>query len=200
MVNKKTGFLKAAVPFGLLFVGVVVGMLYLSTIQEPIIEQAVHMRRVPTLVTGDGNPGDGVTGFFYYAAYPHQADPGTAYASNLSNATAYEYSDTGDNNACTGWTPYATTFDLVVKVGVNNSDGYNITAAAWDDTYMWMNLTCANLTIGADTDMTEIEIAAQGTVYRYMHYYLNNGGAGYTIDVGDKYNVTSVKFGVLRPV
>jgi hypothetical protein len=150
-------------------------------------------------VTGDGDPGAGKSGFFYKMVYPHQALPNTAYASNLSNATAYEYSDTGDNGACTGETPYLTTSDIVVKVGVNGTDGYNATTTAWDNSFVWVNITCADLSIGL-TDMSEVQIGTSGTTYRWMQYYVNNGGVGYQIDVGDHFNITSVKMGVMRPV
>lgn len=154
-------------------------------------------KRIPFLVTGDADPG-GATGFFYFMIYPHQAAPGTAYKSNLSNASAYEYSDSG-NAVCTGETPYGTTFDIVVKVGVTSADGKNTTTNLWDNNYMWVTLTCSALSIGANTNMTELEIY-NNTGYRYMQYYLNNGGAGYTITEGQSFNVTSVKFWVKRIV
>ena len=182
-----------------LVIGVVVGMLYSSSIQDPIIKQS-YVKRIATSVTGDGDPGAGKSGFFYMMIYPHSGNPNVDYAVNLSNSTAYEFSDTGDNNACTNETPYLTTFDIVVKVGVNNTDGYNASTPAWDNTFVWVNITCANLVIGANTDMSEVQIGASGTTYRWMQYYINNGGVGYTIDVGEHFNITSVKMGVMRPV
>jgi hypothetical protein len=155
------------------------------------------VQRVPTLITGDANPGDN-SGFFYFMIYPHQASPGTAYATNLSNATAYEYSDSG-NVSATGETPYSTTFDIVLKVGITDEDGQWTRNNTWNPDYAWMLLTCADLGIGADTNMTEIEIANTST-YCWRHYYLNNGGSGYTIIEGQNFNITSVKYYVQRIV
>jgi hypothetical protein len=202
-MNKNNHSIFKAGKFGLLItviaIGFIVGMLYSSSIQDPIIKQS-YVKRIATRVTGDGDPGAGKSGFFYMMIYPHQALPNAAYAVNLSNATAYEFSDTGDNNACDKETPYLTTFDIVVKVGVNNTDGYNASTPAWDNSFVWVNITCADLVIGANTDMSEVQIGASGTTYRWMQYYVNNGGVGYQIDVGDHFNITSVKMGVMRPV
>ncbi len=178
----------------------VIGMFYLSFVSQPIIENdiienEIPVRRIPVLVTGDADPGDN-SGFFYFMIYPHQAVPATAYASNLSNATAYEYSDSV-NTSATGETPHTTTFDLVLKVGITDEDGKN--TSGWQMGWTWMLLTCADLSIGADTNMTEVHIGNSST-YAWNHYYLNNGGAGYTITENEKFNVTAVKYYVQRIV
>jgi len=195
MKNKK-GILKAGGIFSLIIIGAIFGILYISSLNETV-EYQVLEKRVPTLITGDANPGDN-SGFFYFMIYPHQADPGTAYASNLSNATAYEYSDSG-NVSATGETPFSTTFDIVFKVGVTDEDGQWTSNSTWNDAYTWLTLTCADLSIGADTNMTEIEIANTAS-YRWLHYYMNNGGAGYTIIEGQSFNITSAKYYVKRIV
>jgi hypothetical protein len=195
MIGKRLGII-----LGCLTALCTIFLVMAAIMTQPVIENQImkmNEKRVPFLVMGDGDPG-GATGFFYFMIYPHQAVPGTAYASNLSNASAYEYSDVGDAVAI-GDTPYGTTFDIVIKVGVTDDDGVNTTTSNWDDTYMWANLTCADLSIGADTAMTELEIV-NGSSYRYMHYYMNNGGAGYTITEGQSFNVTSVKLWVMRIV
>jgi hypothetical protein len=130
--------------------------------------------------------------------YPHQAVPGTAYASNLSNASAYEYSDIG-NTSCTGETPYMTAFDIVVKIGIDDSDGKNTTSGLWDNTYLYCLVTCSELSIGAGTNMTEKQIANYSG-YAWYHYYMNNGGAGYTVSEGESFNVTGIKLYVNRIV
>ena len=140
----------------------------------------------------DGDPGSGVSGFFYAMIYPHQADPGTAYASNLSNASAYEYTDSV-NSSMTGETPFSTTFDVVIKWGWNATHDWNSTGSVWEDSWVWLVTTCSVLSISANTNMTELEIANATGSYRYMHYYLNNGGAGYTISQSQKFNFTDCK-------
>jgi len=147
-------------------------------------------------VTGD--PVAGQSGFFYFTVWTHQADPGSAYANNLTYTNGYEYATSGDVVA-TGETPFNTAFDIVLKVGVNVSDGWNTTESRWDEAYQWLTLTCADLSIEADTNMTEIQIANTST-YAWYQYYLNNGGAGYTINEGEHFNVTSCKFWVKRLV
>lgn len=174
-------------------------VLYLGfIIGQPVIEnKLMPEHREPMLVTGDADPGDN-SGFFYFMIYPHQADPATAYASNLSNATAYEFSDVG-NTTCTGETPYSTTFDIAIKVGATNEDTYYTANQTKNDAWNWCLLTCADLGIGADTNMSQICIG-NNTDYVWYHYYLNNGGAGYTITEGQSFNITAVKYYVQRIV
>jgi len=196
MKNEKKNSLKAGMLLTMFAVAFVAGIMMLSSVTD-VVEHHIYVERKMVLVTGDGDPGDN-SGFFYFMIYPHQADPGTAYASNLSNATAYEYSDS-INTSATGETPYSTAFDIVIKVGCTDEDGYNTTSSAWDDSYMSMTLTCADLSIGGDTSMTEIQIVNHSS-YRWMHYYLNNGGSGYTINEGESFNITSAKYYVNRIV
>ena len=66
-----------------------IGVLVFSNTMQPVVEQNfIEASREQVLVTGDGDPGDN-SGLFYIMIYPHSADPGTDYASNLSNASAY---------------------------------------------------------------------------------------------------------------
>jgi len=180
-------------------IGVVfVASLYLVNISmTPVVEYGHSRDHWVEHPLGDADPGSGNTGFMYFMVYPHQADPGTAYASNLSNASAYEFSDSTDVEL-TGETPYSTTFDFVMKVRVNNSDGYNSSGASWEDGWVRANLTC-DFDFASDISdlgMTEVVIATAGTTYRWYHYYVNNGGSGYTIVKGELFNCTSVTFDV----
>jgi len=173
-----------------------IGVLVLSNTMQPVVEQNfIEASRERILVTGDGNPGD-ASGLFYIMIYPHSADPGTDYASNLSNASAYEFSDVGDEEG-TGTTPKDTAFDIVVKVGVTDSDGYN--GSAWQDAWHYVWMTCADLSISADTNTTQQTIAESAN-YGWFHYYMNNGGSGYTISENEVVNITSIKFYVYREV
>lgn len=196
IVKRSKFFVDASIIFVLVAMTVAV-FFVLASLEEPITHKNIEVARVKVLVTGDADPGAGNSGFYYFMIYPHSADPGTDYATNLSNATAYEFSDIG-NTSCTGETPYNTAFDIVLKVGVNDTDGLNMSSSAWDDDYIWLTLTCSDLSIGADTNMTEIEIDNTAS-YRWMHYYLNNGGVGYQIVLGEHFNVSSCKFYVMRP-
>lgn len=199
---KKGNGKKIGMVFGASIAVLVSAMFLMFMVSGPVIENTVEPTliesRMPTLVPlGDADPGDN-SGFFYFMIYPHSGDPGTDYASNLSNGTAYEFSDVG-NTTCTNETPYSTTFDIVIKAGVTNEDGYYTSNDTRNDGYNWLLLTCADLSIGADTNMTEVFIG-NTTSYAWYHYYLNNADAGYTISEGDSFNVTSSKFYVQRIV
>lgn len=179
----------------------VFGLLIGNNIVEPVAEKQVIDKtyldadRKDFLVTGDADPGDN-SGFFYFMIYPHQASPAVAYASNLSNATAYEFSDSY-NTSCTGQTPYSTTFDIVIKVGVTDEDGSN--SSGWQENFTWMHLTCADLGIAANTNISQ-RLIGSGPNYAYYQYFINNGGAGYTITENQDFNVTSAKHYVRRLV
>lgn len=193
--NKKKGLMKASITMSFIVIGIICGIVYLASINDVVKEKIVNEVRIPTLIVGDANPGDN-SGFFYFMIYPHAADAMVTYASNLSNATAYEFSDVG-NTTCTGETPYSTTFDIVVKCGVTDEDGYWTSNDTRNPGYNWCLLTCADLSIGANTNMTEIFIG-NTTTYAWYHYALNNSGSGYTITEGQSFNITSVKFYVQR--
>jgi len=132
----------------------------------------------------------------------HSANPTDEYCNNITNGTinsnCYEWSDVG-NTSPTGETPYSTNFDILFKVGITNEDGQWTSNSTWNEGYLWMLLTCADLSIGADTNMTIIEIANTST-YAWYHFYLNNAGSGYTITEGQSFNITSVKYYVQRIV
>lgn len=149
------------------------------------------------VLLGDADPGGDASGFMYFMAYPHQADPATAYASNLSNSTAYEYSDSL-NSEMTNETPHSTTFDLVVKFRVNDTVGYNTSSSKWETTWVRANITVDfdfATDVGADTAMTIVMIA-NGTNFAWYHGWIadsdGGAGAGFQITHNEKYNVTSV--------
>lgn len=193
--------LKAGGLLSLVIIGAIVASIYAFSVNDAVIEQIIPERRVPTLVTGDADPGDN-SGLFYFMIKNHSDDPTTEYANNLTNGTTnsncYEWSDLG-NVSATGETPYNTNFDIVLKVGITNEDGQWSHNSSWNPGYNWMLLTCANLSISADTNMSEIQIA-NNTNYAWYQYYLNNAGAGYTIIEGQDFNITSVKYYVQRIV
>ena len=170
-------------------------IVYDEILDEPEVKE-VEMRR-PALcpALGDGDPGD-ASGLNYFMVYPHQSNPTNVYDTNLSNASAYEFSDLG-NATCTGETPYSTAFDLVWKVQVTNEDGYWTDNQSRNPDYNWLLATCADLGISADTNCSEYFIA-NNTELAFYHYYLNNSGSGYTISEGDYFNITSSKFYVQR--
>jgi len=174
--------------------GIYMSMILTQPVTENIIMESKQWTSHPL---GDADPGAGNTGFMYIMVYPHQADPGTAYASNLSSGNAYEYSDS-TNCELTGETPHSTAVDFVMKVRVNNTDGYNASGTTWEDSWVRANMTIDFDFLGdeSDTAMTEQEIATAGTTYKFYNYYLNNAGSGYTLSKGETFNITSATFDV----
>jgi len=179
-------------------IGVVIisGILFNMQVTEPLVEKQVQQEQGKWELwpLGDASVVSGDTGFMYGMYYPHQGDPGTAYASNLSNASAYEYSDSL-NASMTGETPYNTAFDIVFKFQVGGDEGYNTSASAWVDEWVraYLNETIS-LSISAEA-MTEVVIGTDGSSNRWYHYYLNNSGSGYTLSKGEKTNM-SINFEV----
>lgn len=183
-----------------LIVSFVSAILFTSVSMQPVVEKQTIKARDhwnENRPLGDADPGSGNTGFMYVMVYPHQADPGTAYASNLSNASAYEYSDS-TNCELTGETPHSVAVDYVMKVRVNNSDGYNSSGSTWEDSWVRANITIDfdYLTDETDTAMTEQVIGTEYTTYRWYHYYLNNAGNGYTLSKGELFNITALTFDI----
>ena len=166
----------------------------LSTSDIPTIISTVGQRGWMTTASaqeGGGSLGAAAGGVLQVYVYPHSGNPGVDYASNLSNASAYAWAN-NLNAAMTGNVPYGTAFDLVYKVRVNVSEAYNTTGSVWMTAWVRSNITCANLGIGADTAMAGVSITTTGT-WMWMNFYINNGGAGYTITHGQQVNITNYK-------
>jgi len=172
----------------LLLVGAVIGLVMIANMNPQEIISSIGQRGWSTVATAEGNPGAGASGVLQIYIYPHQAVPATAYAANLSTATAYGYAD-NLNTSCGTDVPFSTAFDIVVKCRFNVTHAYNVTAAAWVDAWVRANITCANLAIGAYTAMTWVQIT-NTTEYMWGNFYINNGGAGYQISHGQNINVT----------
>jgi hypothetical protein len=174
--------------------GIVFGAMMIYNLnQETVIETISQKRGWGFLPLGDGALGAGASGFQYFMVYPHQAVPGTAYASNLSNATAYEFSDSL-NTEMTGETPYTQKFDFVLKFRVNTTVGWNTSSSEWMDSWVRANLS-VNFDFLADITNSAMTIKqiANNTEYAWYHAYLNNGGAGYQIAKNEKFNCTMIK-------
>jgi hypothetical protein len=194
--------LKAGGCLTLLITGFVVAMMYLSSVNEPVVNTTVEIARGNCLVTsGPGDPGwdpNDPTQMVYIQIRPHVNNGTQYYSYNRTNATAYEYGI--GNQSALGSTPFATAFDILVKVEISYADGYNQTTSVWDLNYSWITLTCADLAVVANTNMSEKAIANSGISKQWRHYWMNNSNAGYTIVLGQKFNITSIKYWVRRPV
>ena len=148
------------------------------------------------MITGDGDPGGDASGFMYGMTYPHAAVPATTYASNLSNATAYEFSDTLDAEM-TGETPYDTTYDKVFKYRVNDTVAYNTSSSQWEIDWVRGYLSVEfSAQANFNDQLMEVVHIANNTDFMWFHLYLadSNGGAGsgFTITHGETFNMTGI--------
>ena len=183
-----------------------IAFLVLSTsITQPIVENEVielTVKREWSKPLGDADPGGDNSGFMYFMAKNHSANPTVEYASNLTNRTGgnancYEWSDSL-NTEMTGETPYATAFDFIVKFRVNDTVGYNTSSSAWEIDWVRANMTCdfRYITdVGALQEMTIIEIATSADFACYHGYLLDNdggAGTGFIITHGETYNITAL--------
>jgi len=176
-----------------LLVGVICSMVALVNMNPTGIISKVSEREWKPIPTGDGPHTPGTCAFLSFGAYPHSATPGTTYANNVSNATAYEFRDFL-NGEMTGETPYNTAFDFLLKFVVNSTVGYNVSGSRWMDSWVRANLTC-NFEFAADigplASMTIVQIQ-NNTAHAWYYAYMNNGGAGYQITKGESYNCSAI--------
>lgn len=174
-----------------LVIGAVTAMMLLYPIQEVTV---MPPKPRTWQAVGDANPGSGASGVLVVYVYPHQSDPST-YDSNISTATAYEWND-GLNASLGTDVPYDTAFDIVVKVRYNKTHAWNTTGHLWELGWIMGNMTCSDLSIGADELMNESNITASDT-FIWIHYYLQDtgggGGGGFTITHGQNVNCTDFK-------
>jgi len=178
-------------------IGAVGALMLLSTSDIPQVISSFGQRgwnQIASAQEGGGSLGAAAGGVLQVYIYAHQAVPATAYAANLTNVTgALCYANANNLNAAmTGNVPYGTTFDIVYKIRVNVTEAYNTTGTRWMTSWVRSNITCANLAIGADSAMVGVQIV-NNTNFMWMNFYINNGGAGYTITHGQQVNITSFK-------
>lgn len=169
-------------------IGTVCGFVLLSTTDvQQIVASAGQRGWVTTASAQEGGVSLGSSngGVLQVYIYKHQASPGIAYATNLSNVSAFCYAWANNLNvAMTGNVPYGLTFDIVYKVRVNVSEAFDTIGSVWMETWVRSNITCANLGITPDTPMVGVQIS-NNTDWMWMNFYINNVGSGYTITNGE---------------
>jgi len=177
----------------LIIIGAIAGMLYLTSVDSVVENRVIEDHRTWHLVTADGDPGAGASGLLYFGTYPHQADPGAVYNSNLSSVAFYEYIE-ATNGELLGETPHSTEFDFVMKFRVNVTHGYNVSGSTWESSWVRANITVDfDFAVDiSDVGMTIVEIATSDE-YAWYHAYVNNGGSGYEITHNEGFSVDSLK-------
>lgn len=180
----------------LVIIGAVCAMMLLATTDVQQVVTTLGQRGWNTIASaqeGGGLVGAAAGGVLQVYIWKHTGTPAAVYNANLSNASADCYAWANNLNvAMTGNVPYGTDFDIVYKIRVNVSEAYNTTGSVWMESWVRSNITCADLSIAADSPMTGIQIV-NNTDFMWMNYYENNGGAGYTITHGQSVNITSYK-------
>lgn len=195
--SKKQEWMKAGILSSLTAFGIV-ALLMLTNTGNVIVEQTViepkSWHRIPL---GEADPGAGASGVLNVSIVAHHHfDP---YTSNMTyNASYYSDKGKGDvNNTHIGDNvTYTGFFDIIVKVRWNRTHAYNSTAGA-NPRYRldWVrgNITCAGLSISADTAMAEYNITGTTNgLYIWVNYVMDNSGAGYQIGRGQ--NITTCSF------
>lgn len=193
MLKKKDrfGYFKVGILFSLMAIGLCAGILIGTNFQEPIEIQAIEQARYTRQITGDAPLAAHANGFCYLMTYPHQAAPATAYASNLSNASAFEYTEEIDQEMA-GETPHSTTFDFVYKIQLNDTVNYNTSGSKYMPSWVYANIS-VDFDFAADPGweaMTLVEIHNDSD-HVWYNCYLNNGGSGYTITHAETFNLTT---------
>jgi len=145
----------------------------------------------------EANPGAGVSGILEIFIINHTASPDTAYDENSSSdmeswctAAGLGYCNADDSNIDIAHT---TDFDIVVRVRGNQTICHD--GSQFMDSYLRVRITSADLSIGADTEMTGVVSQnSSGNTYLWMNFYEDNSGSGYSISRDETAEITSIKF------
>jgi len=198
MNPKHKSIFKASGLLTIVSIAFVIGALITMSWQNPILHNEVKQvtqKQGKWFPLGEANLTGTNSGYQTFHIRPHEAAPAEAYATNVTNATAYEYSDFYSNDApgleMTGETPWGDTFDFYEKIKVNKTDGWNTSTSQWMAGWLSCNLS-VDFSAQADLTnevMTIVEIS-NSTDYVWYAAYLNNGGAGYTLAKNEKFYIT----------
>ena len=172
-----------------LAVGAVVAMVFMfsANIDEITIDEAI--RKWNPLA--DADPGAGNCGVVNIHIYPHDAAPATTYGSNITEGNSYTYGHANTTFGQNGYVPYDTTFDIVIRYRFNSTVAKATTNNTWMLSWVNMTIRIPDLGINANTTMSKVNITTTPN-YMWVSFYMNNGGAGYTITHGQ--NVSYAKF------
>lgn len=193
--NKK---LKKGYIFTMTLIGIS-AMILVTTSFTPVLEKndefvskPVEERKWELRPLADANPGAGNSGFLEARHNPYAATPLTTYNANISNATAYEFTDS-INSTMTGQTPYDTATDVAHRHRFNVTDLWNSTASAWELDWVYLNITGSTYGIASPITMEEIEIA-NNSQYIWVTFYIQDAdggaGTGFLLDRSEQVNAT----------
>lgn len=188
----KTGYVFTMILIGLSVLILVATSFSPVTENNSFVSKPVSERVWELAPLADADPGAGNSGFLEGRHNPYAATPLTTYNANISNATAYEFSDS-INSTMTGETPYDTVFDVAHRHRFNVTDLYNSTGSTWELDWVYLNITCADLGIATAITMEEIEIV-NNSEFAWVTFYIQDAdggaGTGFTITHDEKVNAT----------
>lgn len=143
----------------------------------------------------EGNPGAGASGILEIFFINHSAS--NAYKLVNTSATLETWCDAanlGYANADDFNTELAHSvlFDIVIKVRVNKTHAWD--GAQFMDSQVRMNLTSADLGIGADTAMEKyVYTNNSANDYIWLCFWYDFGNAGYDLSKDQSADITSIK-------
>ena len=197
VVGRKAGFRSAAFVSALV-IGIMVAW---ATMPHPMLdvdEKGWHILFDGNLAqAAEGNPGAGVGGILWIGFVNH-SNP-NEYADVAYNTTAtleswctsngLAYANADDFNLEMS---HSVLFDIVIKVRLNQTECWD--GSQWVDTWARMNITSADLGIGADTAMEKFVLhndTADG--YLWLMFYYDFTNAGYDLSKDQSADITSIK-------
>jgi len=201
--GRKAGFRSMAF-VSILVIGIMVSYMTLPT---PVLEQDTETGSWHIVWEGnlaqaaEADPGAGASGFLSVYFHPHQADNMTNYMENSSSnlETNCTDADLGFANADDTEVDlkHSTEFDVLFRVRGNATNCK--VGAVWFDTNLKIQWTCADLSVGADTELVVGTSDGRWTAndtdftYLYMNFWDDNAGAGFTISQDQTVEITSIK-------
>jgi len=189
-INNSSWFRKASVVTGMVL-GIAMLMVFVSVDNSimnnsEFVEKRVMYRQVFLPWLGDADPGSGASGVLaVYVNATNITVGSTEYNTNLTTGFA---TGTVNNSHIGSNVPFATAFDVVVKVRWNKTHAYD---SAWNLSLVRAYANCTVLGV-TSIQMNETSIV-EATDFVYVHYYLHDadGGAGTGFTIAEGVNVTS---------
>ena len=192
--QKRTNrFKKASIIFGF----VVAFLLVMSNIQLQLNNEGSWK------IVWDGNlvsaaendPGSGASGFLEFFIINHSATPATAYNENDSavlegwcTAANLGYASADNFNIEVA---HSVTFDIVVRVRFNKTNCWD--GAKFIGSRTRVNITCSGDLVISDVTGTNVESYNNtGQNFIWINVYWDNGGAGYSINADDTFDVSEI--------
>jgi hypothetical protein len=180
-------------------VGILVALTAINYISP---EQYDEIQRSWSTVADNATPGSTTSGIInvFIMEHGHGVDLATTEITEGHSSVYAHFDATASlNTTLEGEIPYDTEFDIVVLMQYNQIHAYNTSSSAFEVDYVNAQITSADLSINADTDMSKPAgdgetpfCTINGTNHARIQFYMDNSGSGYTMSHGETFNVTSL--------